>query len=322
MSDQIVEPVAPAAPDASAQPAAPATPPVAPAAGDPPAPPVGNIVDGDGAPPDLRAPADWPDDWREKMAGGDEKLLGRLKRFTQPGNVLKSWLAAETKLSSGDLKRALPDNASAEELSTWRKENGIPDAPDGYKIELPNGIVIGEADKPLVEAFTAHVHAKNWSPAQVNQAMEWYFQQQDTVRAETERADQAFHAESIRVLGQDWGNEFTPNVNAIKNLTSNWSPEARDRLLGGRTSDGRLIGNDPAILKELAQMARDMNPGATLVPAGTSDIAKGLNDRLAELTKMSGDYNSDYWKGAKASDLQQEYRDLLEARQKMQARAA
>ena len=36
---------------------------------------------------------------------------------------------------------------------------------------------------------------------------------------------------------------------------------------------------------------------------------------MRDLQSMMGDRNSDYWKGPKADQLQQEYRDLIETQQ-------
>ena len=70
---------------------------------------------------------DWSDDWRSKMAGGDAKEAKRLERFASPKEVFKSYRAFETRLSSGELKSAMPKDAKPENLTAWRAENGIPE---------------------------------------------------------------------------------------------------------------------------------------------------------------------------------------------------
>ena len=48
--------------------------------------------------PDPAPVAPWPDDWRQKMAGGDEKALKRLVRYQSPQGVMKALLAADARL--------------------------------------------------------------------------------------------------------------------------------------------------------------------------------------------------------------------------------
>ena len=42
--------------------------------------------------------------------------------------------------------------------------------------------------------------------------------------------------------------------------------------MGGRTADGYRVGDDPHVLRWLAGLAREMNPAATLLPAGTVGV--------------------------------------------------
>jgi hypothetical protein len=77
--------------------------------------------------------------------------------------------------------------------------------------------------------------------------------------------------------------------------------------------DGRAIANDPDVLRWLATTARELNPGATVVPAG-GDQAGAINDEIGKLEKMMGNHGSEYWKGPNAAKNQERYRQLIEAR--------
>jgi hypothetical protein len=57
-----------------------------------------------------------------------------------------------------------------------------------------------------------------------------------------------------------------------------------------------------------------LNPAATLVPAGSGGTGRGAAERIRDIEKLMGDRSSDYWRGSKAEPMQQEYRDLVEAR--------
>jgi len=317
---------APPAPAAVVQPPAP---PAAPSGTEPaasaPAAASGTLIDAattdDAADKPVAIPADWPADWRAKVAGDNKAALKTLDRFASPADMYKALEAARAKISSGEVKKALPDNPTDKELADWRKDNGVPEKPEEYKIEPPKGFVFGDADKPLLDTFTAHAHKANWSPKQLNEAVAWYVDQQETIRARQEESDSTFQQQAGDALRQEWGNDFRANINSVKNLLSGAPQGFTDRLFGGRMADGKKIGDDPEALKFLAGLAREINPAATLVPASGNPM-RGIADRMAEIQKMMGDRTSDYWRGPRSSHLQQEFRDLVTAEEKMKAKAA
>ena len=89
------------------------------------------IADKVDADADTTKPAD---DWRTRLAGGDEKELKRLSRFASEADVYKAYRELEKKKSSGELKQALSKDATPEQIAEWRKENGIPETPDKYDL--------------------------------------------------------------------------------------------------------------------------------------------------------------------------------------------
>ena len=262
--------------------------------------------------------------WRLAMAGEDKAALKQLERYSSPADVWKKAKALEAKLSSGEFKRALADDASEEEKATWRKENGIPDKPEGYveKITLPKGLVLGEADKPLATEFAAAAAEANLTPAQYSRMVAQYYAIQDKVKVHQEEQDATFHEESVEKLREEWGADYKRNVNAVNNLVAAMPPSLSGRLLSGRTADGRKIANDPEMIAWLSSMARELNPAATLVPAGTSDAGKSVASRIADIETLMKDRNGEYYRGPKSAALQNEYRELITARETMKARAA
>jgi hypothetical protein len=287
--------------------------------------PTGTIIDAGTEPAPAEPAAPTGTDWRDKLAAGDDKFRKRLDRFTDEASFAKSFRALEQKLSSGEYKRGLPEGASAEEIATWRKESGLPETPEGYveKLALPNGLVLGEADKPIVADFAAAAHAGNIAPDQFNALVAKYYEIQDKQRAAIEDQDAQFRTAAEDELRQVWeGPNYRRNLAAVNNFMASWPEDLRNGILAARTPDGKKLGDMPGFIRQIANIAMDLNPAATLVPAGTSDQTKGVNDRIADLEKMMGDRSSDYWRGPKSESLQQEIRDLYEARDKIRARAA
>ena len=156
----------------------------------------------------------WPDDWRAQLAEGDQRLEKRLGRFASPRNVVDSLLSAEQRLRGGR-SNGPPDGDDAEALAEWRQANGVPETYDAYAIELPDGMVLGEADRPVVDGFLEAAHAANLTSAQVNQALGWYYRQHDAMLAEQTSADQAAHAETMNALRDAWGRDLPAAVNQV-----------------------------------------------------------------------------------------------------------
>lgn len=264
----------------------------------------------------------WPSDWRANLSAGDDKLAQRLERFASPADLLKSYRALEQRQSSGELKRALPDNATPEELTAWRKDNGIPEKPDGYELKLSDGRVVGEADKPQVSKFLEQMHAKNASPQLVNAALDAYYQAQEEAIAQREQLDDQFRQKSEDALRSEWGQDYRRNLNLIKGLFATAPEGLSDKLFGARFADGTPLGSDPDALRYFATLAREVNPVGAVVPGAGANAGATIKEELASIQKLMGDRGSEYWKGQKAEAMQARYRELITADQQLQRRAA
>lgn len=262
---------------------------------------------------------DWPDDWRVKMAGEDKGYLKTLERYGSPAELAKAHRELQVKLSSGQLKTTLKADATPEETATWRKENGLPDKPEAYEAKLPGGIVLGEADAPLLKGFQETAFKANMSPGQFNEALTWYFAEQDAVQAKQFEADRTFKLAAEDDLRKEWGAGYRGEVASIQNFLALAPDGVAERLFSGRTADGKLIGDDPAVLRWLASLSREANPMASLVPAGSADPMKAGADRIKEIEGMMAKGDSAYWRD---DAVQAEYRSLIDARNKTQSRQA
>lgn len=329
MADPI-DPQAPADPGNPVDPAT-QTPPTDPQTPDPsnPADPVDPKAAADpkdpATPPaDPKAVApDWPDDWRDKLAKGDEKVRKRLDRFQSPADVLKSWQSLEQKLSSGDMKAKLPDDATEEQIAAYRKENGIPEKPEGYLENLPNGLVIGDEDKPLVESYIERVHGKNADPAVVAETLDWYYKVQEDQIAQQAEADTQAKQKFDDELRAEWGGEYRSNINSIYAFLDS-APSADDGtplkelMLGSRLADGTPIGNHPTMLRWLARLASDANPAGFVSPGAGGSQVESVEAEIEEINKVMRSNRAAYNKDEK---MQARYRDLLSAREKLKDRA-
>lgn len=255
----------------------------------------------------------WPDNWREAYAGNDEKKLGVIKRYGSPTAALDALLAAQAKISSGELKQALPKDADEAAIKAWRAENGIPESPDKYEVKLEDGLVMGEQDKPMVDKFVAEMHKAHAHPSHVNAALNTYYKLQEEAVAAQQQADETFQRESEDKLRVEMGTDFRTNMNIVKNFISTAPSGLGERLMGARLADGRMLGDDPDALRWLTELGRKTNPVATVTGGVGPAAMDSLNTELANLKKMMGDHESEYWKGPNADKNQARYRELAGA---------
>jgi hypothetical protein len=298
----VASPAAPVTPTSALEPSAPA--PAAPAA---PAAPTQT----------------WPEDWRDQLVGNDEKLLKRMQRYASPRVVANALIAAQNRISSGELRSALKANATPEEAAAWRAENGIPDAPEKYDLKMPNGIVFGEEDKPFVDSFLKSAHAANFHPDQVKAALTWYHQDRES-QIEAMAAKDAQQRDATRdELVAEWGvNDFKRNSNQIMSLLDTAPTGVKEILMAARGPDEGALFNNPNVLRFFDNLARQINPVATVVPGVTGNIGTAIGDEIQKYEKMMGNKRSEYWTGVNAEKNQARYRELINARERMGAKAA
>lgn len=292
----------------------------APAAKATPEPIVGKSeADPGAAPPAKVVESDWRDDWRDKIA--DAKHKKTMDRFASPKDLANAYFSLTQRLSSGELKAVVPFPAkgTAEEQAAWRKDQGLPEAADKYDLKFDDGLVIGENDKPIVDAFLKAAHEANMPAAGVKTAVSWYFKAQEKRMQEQQASDEALLEQTSDALRAEWGTEFPRNRNLIRGLLETAPPEVKELLEGARLSNGQPVFSNVHAVKAFAQWARQINPVTTVVPGAGANVASAINDELKQMNAwMAAPKGSTDWKKYwKSDETQKRYRELIDA----QARA-
>ena len=262
--------VAPTALDSGADPAAPAP---AAAAADPAAP----------APAADPPPA--PADWRAKLSKGDEKVLKRLERYASEADVANALIHAQDRIAKG-IKPELAKDATPEQVTEYRKALGIPEKPEEYKVELANGRVIGDEDRPLVDQFLKDMHAAHTPPAQVNALLNSYYALQDRQVEAREDQDIDQKEACTTELKEAYGPEHRENMRAVNGFLDSLPTGVGDAMREARMADGTLLFNHAPTVRALVQLTKDLNPAATIVPGSAGNAAKTLNEKLAEFDTL------------------------------------
>lgn len=270
----------------------------------------------------IAAPADWPEDWAAKMAGGDEKELATLSRFKSPVELAKAYREAQKKISSGQLKESnpYPADGTDEEKAEWRKANDLPENVEGYYKGLPDGLVVGDDDKPMVDSFLENVLNEGGTQAEANRAIAAYYDIQEKNAEARAMADNEAKITGEEDLRAELGAQFRPSIAALNSWLQTAPEDVRENLMNARGPDGTPIMSNANTLRWLMSVQQEINPAASVMPSGAAS-ASGVADRIAEIEKMVADRSSEYWVGPNSSSLKAEYNKLLDAQEKMKSRA-
>lgn len=257
------------------------------------------------------------DDWRARMAGDDEKLLGFLGRYQSE----KAFVEAAKKDRDAVRNRAavkLPDNPTDAELAAYRKENGIPDKPEGYLEALPDGLVVGDDDRPYVDQFLTKMHGTNAPKGAVDAALSAYYEiVEEQAAAQSEKANAAKN-ESIELLREEWGPDYKRNLNVMHAHLDTLPEPVANAFKLGTGPDGTPLGYNADVLKWLTGLALESNPLATVVPGAGANQASAIAD---EIKAIEGVMRTDRAAYNKDPGMQARYRDLINAQLKLEGKA-
>lgn len=263
---------------------------------------------------DARPQAAWPDDWREKMADGDEKLLKELKRFTSVEAYAKSQRALRQKLSSGEYKRvALPENATPEEKAAWRAENDIPEKPEDYGYPEIKGFEWNDADKTVANGFLAHMHEGNLSKAQAQHMLSLYPRMKAVNEERVAELNRMAAEAREDALRTEWGpKDYRPHIKLANDTYRDdefVSPGLRDALSQAIMPDGTRLILNPELTRFFAERGLERRGPGGLI---TGEQGAQIGSRIDEIKKI------------RATDIDKYYADgldseLLELTQKQEA---
>jgi len=246
--------------------------------------------------------------WRTEIAGEDEKFAKTLERFDSPAAFGNSFQEAQQTIRSGKMKDDLPaSDADDDSIKAYRESNSLPLEAAGYLENLPEGLVLGEDDAPIADAFMEALHSTYAPPAVAHALIAKYneFAEQQQDAQNTLDVEQA--KETTDSLREGWRGDYRVNINMVgKFLTRAFGAEVKDQLLNGRFQDGRAFMNDAKILEGLASMERIIDPLSVILD-NKGDPAQTLNDEIADIEKFMSEhrtaYNKDEVKQARLRQL-------------------
>lgn len=220
------------------------------------------------------AEASWRDDWRDQLvaklpAAEREKEISRLKRFASPENVFKSLRELERKQSSGQLKAALPENATPEEIATFRKANGLPEKPEGYGLAFPAGLEVSDADKADLGKFSEAMHKAHAPPAVVKAAFDYFAQMRTEAMQKLHENALEKVVASQAEMRAEYGKDYKRNIEMANRFISMHAGENAGDLVNLKLADGTALGNHPAFTRMMVNAGlASADDDALIIPEG------------------------------------------------------
>lgn len=252
-------------------------------------------------------PATLPDNWRELASGGDKDVAKLLERYSSLSGVAKALVEKEKLIRSGKIKQDMPDPKDEKAMAAWRKDQGIPEKAEDYKIpELVTKRLI-DADKPVLANFTEFALTKNAPPAFVEMAAEWYVDMSEKAAEAQSVADAKATEDADDALREAWSrDEYKGNMTLAKRF---WEASGVEGLSEARLPDGRRLGDVPGFVQFSSDQGRSAFGDAVFA---SSDAESKHTGRKAEIeTIMNTDIDRYYSEG-----LDKEYSTIMEREQK------
>jgi hypothetical protein len=258
--------------------------------------------------------SDWPDDWRDVMSGGDDKIKSLLNRYTSPAAAAKAFRDLRVAYDTRETKKPqedvdLPDEPTDEQLAAYRKAKGIPETPDDYEFEVPEGKDLTDADVEILNDFAAAMHERNMPASVVRDISGWFLEYEEAVQQQRAEAAYNTRIETEEKLRAEWGGDYKANVNLMSNILQEHLGASANDFLSMPLADGSRIGDNEGFIRLMADLARKV--GGSTADLYTTDVqttGKGLEERKSELMKMMNDpdpqVRKKYWSEATQSELQ------------------
>ena len=254
--------------------------------------------------------------WRTPFVaeGEDGKYM---ERFDSPAAFGKAFNEAQHTIRSGQLKSELPEGATDEDVAAFRKDNGIPAEAAGYMEGLPDGLVIGDDDKPIAEFFMNRLHSVNADPKVAHALLTGYSEFAEAEQDAQAQIDTADSKEATDALRNEWKADYRTNINAVETfLLNTFGKEVKEQFMNGRFGDGKAFMNDPRVLQAIAAVQRKIDPLVPLLHTGDGDPAESLNDEITKIELFMKEHRTKY---NKDEPMQARLRELYDMRTKHQA---
>lgn len=227
----------------------------------------------------------------------DQQLREFAARFTTPAELAKTGLEFRQKLSNAIVKPG--KGAKPEDIQAYHKALGVPDKPEDYQVTLPENLP--EELKPTTDAqkagqaqFLKAMHAVGATPDVVNATLGFYYTTLAQGKAQMEQQAKEKREEAEAELAQEWGEDFTGNINVAKRAQQSFGDARVDEFLDQKMVDGVKLGDHPMMLRLWSQVGRRTSEDGIhmgLDPQKTQSVEQELDGIMTKNPPGTPGYN-------------------------------
>lgn len=259
-------------------------------------------------PKDIGSALELTDEVKQKIAGGDDKVLKELNKYKNLGEFTKSKLALQEQFSKTRPVPQLPKDATPEQIKEYREAAGIPESWEKYDTTLDKGLTIGEIDKPIVNEYLKAFHDANLKPDEVKKVLQIHFEKQNQLAAESIKKADEYEAQTKTVLIEQLGPKYDERMTMVSSfIKTALGEEVFNKLNGAIAPDGTYLISDPKFLNYFLEASKNQYGNPTPAPTKGAEMT-GLLSRKAELEKISST-NPKQWYDS--GELREEYNNIL-----------
>lgn len=280
-------------------------------------PPPGSGQGGGAPPPENKTPPADPGEWRKRYAGDDEKRLNILNRYPSEKEFSDAFFHGRDEISRLMSDKPPGKDSTPEQLSAWRKQNGVPESAAGYFEKLPKEVVFQESDKSTIMPYLEASLARGDKPETVANNLQIYHNAQRSMMEQIGKDDTAASSSLVSSLKEDWKGEYDANMGIFSNFLESAYPKDFLALLkNARLGDDKRtpLMLHPDFVRSMVETARTLNPTGTNIGGGKGyDTPQQIDDAIAEYKNgLNGKPKIGSKSWYKDEKSQREYRGLLD----------
>lgn len=172
---------------------------------------------------------------------------------------MESAFQAHDKIRAGEVSIGLPDDPSDEQMSDFRLANDIPLKAEDYDFGGAER-ELTEMDLEMLGPVSEIAHKHNISQEALVDLMTGYMAETDKVVEQMHTQDNLDAQEFMKIAKENWGPEYTINMNRATNQINLLPESVRDDFKQAKLPDGRGVMNSPEIMAWLVNIDRAITP--------------------------------------------------------------
>jgi len=227
-----------------------------------------------------------PSTWKDSISQ-EFREDPNISKFTEIDALAKSYINATRMI--GQDKVAVPNqNSTDDQWNEVYSKLGRPESPDQYKLDVKSEVV--PLDEGTIKSFAENAHKLGLNNKQAQGILEYYKNSMEGSAQQAQIDTETYQAQAEQELRKEWGRSFDENIKKAGAVAkANMDAEILDLTL----SDGRRLGDHPAIIKGFANIANLMSEDK-MIGTGEDNATSG-RDIETEISSLVNDRDGPYW---------------------------